>query len=119
MDSGLPSNLPSWLSLPVLVWAVMMAVYHAAGLLFEWADLTKVLAPFKVRHADKLSYAALLPRVLFNQTCVLLPAMIVPSPKYGRICAVFGACVLFLAHNPAAMAWIISPSSTGYRRSGV
>jgi sterol desaturase/sphingolipid hydroxylase (fatty acid hydroxylase superfamily) len=77
MDLSLTSNLPYWLSLPVLVWVVMMAVYHAAGLLFEWADLTKVLAPFKVRHADKLSYAALLPRVLFNQTCVLLPAMIV------------------------------------------
>jgi sterol desaturase/sphingolipid hydroxylase (fatty acid hydroxylase superfamily) len=76
MDSGLTSNLPSWVPLSVLVWAVMMAVYHVAGLLFEWADRTKSLAPFKVRDSDKLSYAALLPRVLFNQTCVLLPAMI-------------------------------------------
>ena len=76
MDSGLISNLP-WLPLPVLIWAVTMAVFHAAGLLLEQADRTKVLAPFKVREADKLSYVALLPRVLFNQTFVLLPTMIV------------------------------------------
>jgi len=76
MDLGLFSNLTSSLPLPVLVWAAMMAVYHTAGLLFEWADRTKVLAPFKVREAEELSYRALLPRVLFNQTFVLLPAMI-------------------------------------------
>jgi sterol desaturase/sphingolipid hydroxylase (fatty acid hydroxylase superfamily) len=76
MDFGLTSNLTSWLPLSFLVWAVMMAVYHAAGLLFEWADRTKFLAPFKVRDSDKLSYAALLPRVLINQTFVLLPSMI-------------------------------------------
>ncbi len=76
MDLDFISVWASSLPLSVLVWAVMMIVYHSAGLLFEWADRTKVLAPFKVREAEKLSYRALLPRVLFNQTFVLLPAMI-------------------------------------------
>jgi sterol desaturase/sphingolipid hydroxylase (fatty acid hydroxylase superfamily) len=67
--------LPWWLPLSVLAWSVMMLVYHAAGLLFEWADRTKILASFKVRDTDRLGYAALLPRVLFNQIFVLLPAM--------------------------------------------
>jgi sterol desaturase/sphingolipid hydroxylase (fatty acid hydroxylase superfamily) len=67
--------LPWWLPLSVLTWSVMTLVYHAAGLLFEWADRTKILASFKVRDAERLSYAALLPRVLFNQIFVLLPAM--------------------------------------------
>ncbi|MBO0733436.1 MAG: sterol desaturase family protein [Methylocapsa sp.] len=53
----------------------MMSVYHGAGLLFEWSDRAKLLASFKARSTDRLSYAALLPRVLFNQIFVLLPAM--------------------------------------------
>jgi sterol desaturase/sphingolipid hydroxylase (fatty acid hydroxylase superfamily) len=70
------AHLPWWLPLSVLTWLVMMAVYHAAGLLFEWADRTKTLASFKVRDTDRLSYAGLLPRVLFNQIFVLLPVML-------------------------------------------
>lgn len=69
------AHLPWWLPLSVLTWLVMMAVYHAGGLLFEWAGRTEKLASFKVRDADRLGYAALLPRVLFNQTVVLLPVM--------------------------------------------
>lgn len=70
------ANLPWWLPLPMVTWLVMMAVYHAGGLLFEWTDRTKILASFKVRDVDRLGYAGLLPRVLFNQTFVLLPAMV-------------------------------------------
>jgi sterol desaturase/sphingolipid hydroxylase (fatty acid hydroxylase superfamily) len=70
------SILPWWLPLSVLTWLVMMAVYHAAGLSFEWADQTKILTSFKVRDADRFGYAALLPRVLSNQIFVLLPAMV-------------------------------------------
>jgi sterol desaturase/sphingolipid hydroxylase (fatty acid hydroxylase superfamily) len=70
------ANLPWWLPLSVLTWLVLMAVYHAVGLLFEWADRSKILASFKVRDGDSLSYAGLLPRVLFNQIFVLLPAMV-------------------------------------------
>jgi sterol desaturase/sphingolipid hydroxylase (fatty acid hydroxylase superfamily) len=70
------TNLPWWLPLSVLTWAVVMAVYHVVGLLFEWSDRTKILASFKVRDADRLGYAGLLPRVLFNQILVLLPVMV-------------------------------------------
>lgn len=73
--SGVTSNLPWWMPLSVLTWAVQMAVYHGVGLFFEWCDRTGRLSSFKVRKADKLSYSQLLPRVLFNQIFVLLPAM--------------------------------------------
>lgn len=68
--------LPWWLPLSVLTWLVMMAVFHGVGLLFEWADRTKILASFKMRDNDRLDYTGLLPRVLFNQLVVLLPVMI-------------------------------------------
>ncbi|MCI0465809.1 MAG: sterol desaturase family protein [Beijerinckiaceae bacterium] len=69
------SALPCWLPLSVLTWAVMMAVFHGAGLLFEWSDRKGLFAAFKVRSTDRLGYGGLLPRVLFNQVFVLLPAM--------------------------------------------
>lgn len=72
----LTSNLPLSLPLSVLTWAVMMAVYHGVGLFFEWCDRTGTLARFKVRRRERLSYLGLLPRVLFNQVFVLLPAMV-------------------------------------------
>ena len=74
LDVG--SSLPWWLPLSVLVWAVQMAVFHGVGLLFEWCDRTGMLASFMVRDSDRLGYCELLPRVLFNQILVLLPAMI-------------------------------------------
>jgi sterol desaturase/sphingolipid hydroxylase (fatty acid hydroxylase superfamily) len=70
------SNLPWWLPLSVLVWAVQMAVFHGVGLFFEWSDRTGTLASFKVRDADRLGYYELLPRVLANQIFVLLPTMV-------------------------------------------
>jgi sterol desaturase/sphingolipid hydroxylase (fatty acid hydroxylase superfamily) len=70
------SNLPWWLPLSVLVWAVQMAVFLGVGLLFEWSDRTGILASFKVRDIDRLSFIELLPRVLVNQVFVLLPTMV-------------------------------------------
>ena len=70
------SNVPWWLPLSVLVWAVQMAVFHGVGLFFEWSDRRGMLASFKVRDNDRLGYFELLPRVLFNQIFVLLPAMV-------------------------------------------
>ncbi len=69
-------NIPWWLPLSVLVWVVQMAVFHGVGLFFEWSGRTGMLASFKVRDIDRLGYFELLPRVLFNQILVLLPAMI-------------------------------------------
>lgn len=73
MGSILPWGLP----LSVLAWAVQMAVFHGVGLLFEWCDRTGMLSSFKVRGSERLSYAQLMPRVLFNQIFILLPAMVV------------------------------------------
>ena len=75
---GLAANgsLPAWLPLSVLTWAVMMAVYHGIGFVFELCDRNNWLARAKIRNVDRLSYAAMLPRVLANQIFVLLPAMV-------------------------------------------
>jgi sterol desaturase/sphingolipid hydroxylase (fatty acid hydroxylase superfamily) len=70
------SLLPWWLPLSVLAWAAQMAVFHGVGLLFEWSDRTGLLSSFKVRNIERLTYYQLLPRVLFNQIFVLLPAMV-------------------------------------------
>jgi sterol desaturase/sphingolipid hydroxylase (fatty acid hydroxylase superfamily) len=70
------SFLPWWLPLSVLVWAVQMAVFHGVGLFFEWSDWTGMLSSFKARGIERLTYFQLLPRVLFNQVFILLPAMV-------------------------------------------
>ena len=66
-----------WVLLPLsaVVWAGHMVVFHGVGLGFELCDQTGAIATFKVRRFDRLSYGAVLPRVLVNQCCVLLPAM--------------------------------------------
>jgi sterol desaturase/sphingolipid hydroxylase (fatty acid hydroxylase superfamily) len=70
------SFLPWWLPLSVLAWAVQMAVFHGVGLFFEWSDRTGMLSSFKVRDIERLTYFQLVPRVLFNQVFILLPAMV-------------------------------------------
>jgi sterol desaturase/sphingolipid hydroxylase (fatty acid hydroxylase superfamily) len=61
--------------LSVLVWAGHMVVFHGVGLGFEWADRTGALRRYKVRERENGAYSDYLPRVLLNQTFVLLPAM--------------------------------------------
>ena len=61
--------------LSVVVWMGQMIVFHGVGLGFEFCDRNVAFLKFKVRGRDRLSYRAVLPRVLFNQVCVLLPAM--------------------------------------------
>jgi sterol desaturase/sphingolipid hydroxylase (fatty acid hydroxylase superfamily) len=60
----------------LIVWAGQMVAFHAVGLGFEWVDRSGVFTRFKMRPPDRMSYAAMLPRVLFNQVFVLLPAML-------------------------------------------
>ena len=69
-------DLPAWLPLSVVVWIAQMVAYHAFGLWFEYLDRTGALAACKTRPADRLTYTQILPRVLFNQAFVLLPAMV-------------------------------------------
>ncbi len=68
--------LLGWLPLSFLVWAVHMVVYHGLGLGFEWCDQRDWLRGAKVRNVDRLHYSEILPRVLANQTFILLPAML-------------------------------------------
>ncbi|MGH6795826.1 MAG: sterol desaturase family protein [Methylocella sp.] len=102
------SNFPWWLPLSVLVWAAQMAVFHGVGLFFEWSDRTGVLASFKVRNSDRLGYFELLPRVLFNQILVLLPAMVVlqhaglaftGAPHISALHFVAGMAVMLIGHD--------------------
>ncbi|HEX3431020.1 MAG TPA: sterol desaturase family protein [Rhizomicrobium sp.] len=67
--------LTIWLPVSVLVWTGHMIVFHGIGFGFELCDRAGALQQFKVRRYDRLTYAAALPRVLFNQVFVLLPAM--------------------------------------------
>lgn len=77
-----------------------MAVFHGVGLAFEWADRTGALAAFKVRKIERRTYLALLPRVLFNQVFVLLPAML--AFQYAGL-AFTGAAHLTAGHFLAAL----------------
>jgi sterol desaturase/sphingolipid hydroxylase (fatty acid hydroxylase superfamily) len=68
--------LPPWLSIAVFAWTLHMVVYHGIALGFEWLDATGRLQHYRVRRPERRGYAALLPRVLFNQCIVLLPSML-------------------------------------------
>jgi len=63
------------LPVSVVVWAGHMIVFHGVGFAFELCDRAGCLRKFKIRKNDRLTYAAALPRILFNQVFVLLPAM--------------------------------------------
>ncbi len=68
------------LELPALplfatVWLAQMVAYHGIGLWFWWLDRTGALARFKTRPVERRPYLDILPRVLANQTLLLLPAM--------------------------------------------
>jgi sterol desaturase/sphingolipid hydroxylase (fatty acid hydroxylase superfamily) len=69
-------SLPAWLPLSVLTWLTVMVVFHGLGYAFEICDRSGLLKNCKVRRSDTLTYAQLLPRALFNQAFLLLPAMV-------------------------------------------
>lgn len=69
--------LPPWLSVAVFAWTLHMVVYHGIALGFDWLDATGRLQRYRVRRPERRGYAALLPRVLFNQCIILLPCMLV------------------------------------------
>lgn len=100
--------LPAWLPLALLAWAVHMVVFHGVGLAFEWCDRTGGLDRFKVRPVDRLSYSALLPRVLFNQVVLLLPFMMVcewmgwafvGTPRLSAIQFIAGLLLMPVGHD--------------------
>ncbi len=102
------SYLPWWLPLSVLAWAVQMVVFHGVGLFFEWSGRTGRLASFRVREGERLTYGQLLPRVLFNQIFVLLPAMVAfqyvglaftGAPHLGALHFVVGMLLMGVGHD--------------------
>jgi sterol desaturase/sphingolipid hydroxylase (fatty acid hydroxylase superfamily) len=121
-------DFSQWLPLSVLVWFVQMVAYHGLGLWFEYLDRTGGLSAFKVRPVDRLTYARTLPRVLFNQVFLLLPAMclaqwaglaFVGPAHIGPLLFVAGALGMTIGHDavqyvthrailhrPALMLWL-------------
>ncbi len=69
-------SLIAWAPLSTKIWLVQMLAYHGIGLWFEWLDRTGGLKRFKVKAKERIGYFEVLPRVLANQTFVLLPAML-------------------------------------------
>jgi sterol desaturase/sphingolipid hydroxylase (fatty acid hydroxylase superfamily) len=101
-------QLQTELPLSVLVWAGHMVVFHTVGLAFEWSDRSGALRRFKLRKRDRLGYLDFLPRVLFNQTFVLLPAMViceelgiafVGAPRIGLGFAAIAVPLMTIGHD--------------------
>jgi len=53
-----------------------MLIFHGTGLLFELCDRRHWLSRFKQRNGDRRTYVQMLPLVLFNQCCIMLPCMV-------------------------------------------
>ena len=99
-----------WALLPVsmVVWAGHMLVFHGIAFVFELCDRSHALQRFKVRRHERMTYAAALPRVLFNQTFVLLPAMWLcekaglafdGSPKISLAFAAIALVLITIGHD--------------------
>ena len=69
-------SLVSWAPLSAQIWLVQMLAYHGFGLWFEWLDRSGRLKRLKFKRMERLGYFDMLPRVLANQTFILLPAML-------------------------------------------
>ena len=107
------------LPLSLVVWAGQMAAFHGAGLAFEYCDRAGLLRRFKVRPPDRLSYAQMLPRVLFNQVFILLPAMFacewfglafVGAPQLSLVWFVAAMALMAVGHDIvqyAGHAWLL------------
>ncbi len=90
------------------IWLVQMTAYHGIGLWFEWLDRTGGLKRFKVKRLERMSYFEILPRVLANQTFILLPAMLfmqwsglayVGSPQVSLPVFVASVAFMTLGHD--------------------
>lgn len=60
----------------MFAWTLHLVIYHGIALGFDWLDTTGRLQRYRVRRPERRGYAALLPRVLFNQCIILLPCML-------------------------------------------
>src|SRR5208283_3650882 len=69
-------SLLCWAPLSAQIWVIQMAAYHGIVLWFEWLDRSGRLQRFKFKRMERATYFELLPRVLANQFCILLPAML-------------------------------------------
>ena len=69
------AHLCQSIPLAASTWAVQEIVFHIVGYAFQYCDIHSLFTSAKVRSSDRRHYRQLLPRVLFNQCCLLLPAM--------------------------------------------
>jgi sterol desaturase/sphingolipid hydroxylase (fatty acid hydroxylase superfamily) len=90
------------------VWVALMIAYHGIGLWFSWLDRTGGLSRFKTRPVERRPYFEILPRVLFNQTFILLPAMglaqcsglaFVGSDHMSLLAAILTLAAMALGHD--------------------
>lgn len=107
-DAALKALAFNGIPLALWVWLIHMAVFHGVGYGFHRIDESGALKGYKVRDAEPLSYAAMLPRVLLNQTCILLPVMLalqfaglafVGSPRLGVLGFVGGLAAMAIGHD--------------------
>jgi len=98
----------SHIPLSFLAWAAQMVAFHGIGYAFEWCDSTGRLRRFKVRSLDRMSYRELLPRVLLNQTAILLPCMLameyfglafVGAPQISWTAAILSLAAMTVGHD--------------------
>jgi sterol desaturase/sphingolipid hydroxylase (fatty acid hydroxylase superfamily) len=111
-------NMPT-LPLAFWIWLVHMLAFHSLALGFEWCDRSGVLRRFKLRNVDRLSYGAILRRVLANQIFILLPAMLLcqyaglaftGAPHLSLWMFVGGIALMALGHDIvqyAAHRWLL------------
>lgn len=66
----------------ILSWLLFMLFFHSLGFLFHILDVTRTLSHYKHFHAtsnNTPTYMQMLPLVLFNQTMLLLPIMLLTT----------------------------------------
>ena len=66
-------------SLPTsaVTWIAQEITFHLVGCVFDYCDTHSLFPRTKVRSSDRRTYTQLLPKVLLNQFCLLLPAMMI------------------------------------------
>lgn len=61
----------------ILSWVMFMVIFHSVAFTFEIFDRRRILSKYKIFHGSLTtpSYKKMLPTVLINQVCLLLPLM--------------------------------------------
>lgn len=66
------------------LWLVHVVSWHMGAAFFAWLDLQQLARSSKFTNRDKLTYSQMIPVVVRNQVCIMLPVMIALE-HYGFI----------------------------------